>query len=350
MAGLACATALVGAGLHEVVVLERSAGAGGRMATKWIDGRYVDLGAAYFTVDDPEFAVLVDGWQARGLVRPWTDTMQVYDRTGWSTTRGPMRMAAPGGLRSLVDDLCENLSVHPGHPVQRVGTGPTVDGLPVDVVVLAMPDPQALRLLDPELTEAHRVLTGRRWEPSLAATLAYPRRLWAPFGAAFVNDHDRIDLLADDGDRRGDGAPVLVAHTTAAFAHEYLDRTTEAGPPIAAAVSELLDIARPAMVHVHRWTFARPEHGRDQTYHLDLDGIGLAGDGWGSPKVQTAWRSGTDLGRAVAAALLEPPTAGSHAGGPDPGWSPTPSGGAHAAPDGPGPGWSRTGGAHAGPH
>ena len=42
---------------------------------------------------------------------------------------------------------------------------------------------------------------------------------------------------------------------------------------------------------------------RRPTYHLDDDGIGLAGDAFGKPRVQSAWRSGRDLGRALAARL-----------------------------------------------
>ena len=57
-------------------------------------------------------------------------------------------------------------------PVQRVGTdgGPAVDGERCDAVVLAMPDPQARRLLEPggvddleaQGTEAARAFVARR--------------------------------------------------------------------------------------------------------------------------------------------------------------------------------------------
>jgi hypothetical protein len=60
-------------------------------------------------------------------------------------------------------------------------------------------------------------------------------------------------------------------------------------------------------VHVHRWTFARPVGERTPTYAL-VDGptglVGVCGDGWGaSPKVETAWLSGRDLGRELAGRL-----------------------------------------------
>jgi renalase len=52
---------------------------------------------------------------------------------------------------------------------------------------------------------------------------------------------------------------------------------------------------------VQRWTFARPAAPWDEPFGL-VDGIGLCGDGWHAPaKVESAWSSGTELGRALTA-------------------------------------------------
>ena len=99
LAGVACARTLRAAGAP-VVLVDRGRRLGGRMASRRIDGRVVDLGASYLTVSDPEFAAVVDDWQQRGLARPWTDTFAV---AGGEPKTGPLRWAAPGGLRSLDD-------------------------------------------------------------------------------------------------------------------------------------------------------------------------------------------------------------------------------------------------------
>ena len=110
--------------------------------------------------------------------------------------------------------------------------------------------------------------------------------------------------LADDGDRRGDGAPVLVAHTTAAVARRYDADPDGAVAPALAAVADLLGFdAAPDWTHAHRWRFAAPGQDRDEPFHLGDDGIALAGDGWGRARVETAWRSGTLLGRALVERL-----------------------------------------------
>ncbi|MGR6318495.1 FAD-dependent oxidoreductase [Micromonospora soli] len=304
IAGVACATELVRAGLP-VEVRERARVTGGRMASRRFDGRPADLGAAYFTVDDPGFATVVQGWRAAGLVREWTDTFVAYGPDGRRETAGPTRWAAPRGLRSLVEHLAGGLTVAHNRLVMTVEPGPRVDGRAAEAVVLAMPGPQAALLLDPALAVATRAVAAQRWSSALAGVLRFPARRWPDFGGAFVNGHPVLGLVCDDGDRRGDGAPVLVAHTTPEFAAGHLRQPAAAGPAIERAVRDLLGLREPAeLTHVHRWTYAKPTAGGNGTYHLDDDGIGLAGDAFGRPRVQSAWRSGRDLGRAVAARLL----------------------------------------------
>ncbi|WP_219419128.1 NAD(P)/FAD-dependent oxidoreductase [Pseudonocardia nigra] len=299
VAGLACAVELAAAGVP-VRVLERSDVVGGRMATADVAGRPVDLGAAYFTVRDPGFAEVVARWETAGLARPWTDELAVLAGGSRDRAPGPMRWAAPGGLRSLVEELATDLPVQLSHEVHRVGPGPVVDGEPVDVAVLAMPDPQALRLLDPDAPAAAE-LAERRWRPVIAVAAGWAEREWERLPAAFVNDHPVLSLVADDGDRRGDDAPVLVAHSTGEVAAAHRRDPEGAAVPVLAAVRDLLGLtAPPQWTHVRYWPHGAPLADRERPFHLGDDGVALAGDGWGSARIETAWRSGTLLGQAVA--------------------------------------------------
>ncbi|MFP5022819.1 NAD(P)/FAD-dependent oxidoreductase [Pseudonocardia phyllosphaerae] len=305
ISGVTCAAELAARGLG-VTVLERSHGPGGRLAVHRHRGRPADIGAAYLTVDDPEFDRQVRDWERRGLLREWTDTLAVFDgTTRGDDSTGPMRWAAPDGLRSLVADLVHGarLDIRTGTEVRAVGPGPVVDGEPCDAVVLALPDPQAARLLDPA-GPAGAAVTGRAWNPVLALTLGFAARDRPDLRCAFVNDHPVLSLVADDGDRRGDGAPVLVAHSTGDVARARDADPAAAVPEMTAAVRELLGIgAEPEWTHVHRWRYAAPAAPHDRPFHLGDDGIGICGDAWGRPRVQTAWRSGLDLGRALAERL-----------------------------------------------
>jgi renalase len=267
-------------------VLDRARVVGGRLASRRYDGRYADIGAAYLTADDPAFAGRVESWRIAGLIRPWTDTLQVYE--GGPPPHpavGPMRWAAPGGLRSLAEDLARELDVTLEHEVTSLPAA--------DAVVLAMPGPQALRIAAIEAA-------GRQeWSPALTAVLTYPRRGWPDFRGAFVNGHPVLSTVCDDGDRRGDGAPVLVAHTTAPFARARLADPAAAAADIETAVRELLGAPTARSVRVHRWTYAQPAPGSGG---FAVQGrVYLCGDAFGRPRVQTAWLSG----RAVARAILQ---------------------------------------------
>jgi renalase len=305
ISGVACARALTDAGLA-VRVLDRGRRPGGRMGGRTLHGRPVDLGASYLTVPEGSpFGAVVADWVTRGLARPWTDTFAVAGPTGLTgTTTGPLRYGSAGGLRGLVADLATGLDLAQERTVHRVAARPdgrtAVDGEPVDAAVLAMPDPQAQRLLDPD--GAVPGLGPGAWQPVLAIAVGWSQRRWpADLHGAFVHDSPVLDWLADDGDRRGDGAPVLVVHTTSAHAARYLDEPERATAEVVVAVRVLLGIdADPEWTHVHRWSFARPAHPREEPFAL-TGRVGVCGDGWAAPpRVESAWRSGTALGAELA--------------------------------------------------
>jgi renalase len=310
IAGVACARELVSAGVT-VSIRERAEHVGGRMTSPRIEGRYVDLGASYFTASDPDFAALADDWCARGLARRWTDRFPNLTPAGLSEPKaGPWRYATPAGLRSLVADIADakpQLKPVLGSPVSIVESGPSgpsVDGEPADAVVLTMPDPQAKRILGFDLTELQQAITNRAWQPVLALFAIYRHRGWEDFEGAFVNDNPTLSWIADDGARRGDGAPVLVAHSTPEFATRHLAAPQEATSLLVTAVDRLLHAGQPSLAKVHRFTYAKPVDSREEQYFYGKDRIGLAGDGWGKAKVETAWLSGRALGRRIAAELL----------------------------------------------
>ncbi len=159
-------------------------------------------------------------------------------------------------------------------------------------------------LMPPAGGEIARMEPSRDGVPTIAVAAGWPSRRWDRLPAAFINDHPALSLIADDGDRRGDGAPVLVAHTTAEVARTFDADPDGAVTPVLAALGELLGVhTAPDWTHAHRWRFSAPEDSRAEPFHLGDDGIALAGDGWGRSRVETAWRSGTLLGRAVVARL-----------------------------------------------
>jgi renalase len=304
IAGVSCARELAAAGIP-VRLHERSYVPGGRMASRTVAGRRVDLGASYFTCRTPEFRAVVDSWLGRGLAREWTDRFAVRTPAGWKDADpGPMRYGSPGGLRSLVEDLAAGLDVAYRSEVADVGPGPTVDGAPAAAVVLAMPDPQASDVLAEELTEELAAVDGRESVPAFALAAGWRERRWRDVDGVFVADDPDLTWVADDGRRRGDGAPVLVAHTTAGLAAPHLDRPREVADQALAALRRVLEIDEPPeWSYLHRWSLARPGEPHDRPFHLGEAMVGLCGDAWGDPRTETAWSSGRALGRALVERL-----------------------------------------------
>ncbi|MGT2426252.1 NAD(P)/FAD-dependent oxidoreductase [Amnibacterium kyonggiense] len=301
LSGLAVARRCADAGLA-VRVLDRGRRPGGRLGARALDEHEVDLGAPYCTASDDRFRAVVDDWTARGLLRPWTDAFRLAGPDGLGEAKpGPMRYAAPGGMRSLADDLATGLVVE-RRTVERVGPGPVVDGERVRAVVLAMPGPQAARLLDEEPALARTA--QQPYAPVIAVAARFAARTWPEFDGAFVSDLP-ISWLADDGRSRGDGSPVLVAHTTPEVAGDHLEAPDGVVGEVLDAMRRVLSVPlEPVETLAQRWTFARPTEQRDRTFLLDPSGVGLCGDGWSEKsRVEAAWLSGDDLGAALVGHL-----------------------------------------------
>lgn len=311
IAGIACATAAAARGV-DVRVVDRGRAIGGRMASRTLrdtgtpwDGRVVDIGASYFTARDQAFTSVIDRLIARGVVRPWTDAFHVAGPEGIIGVRsGPMRYAAAGGLRSVVEAMRDDagLTVQSQVDVAEVSaqSGLRVDGEQTDAVALCMPGPQAQRIC------ADVPVTSLLWEPVIAVTMVFDEHWWHELDGAFVNDHPTITWIADDGSRRGDDAPVLVAHMAPVASAMHLDDPTTAIASVVAATQRVLWFTElPSYVDAHRWTFAKPTSAHDEPFwlHDDLP-VGVAGDAWAAgPRVESAWLSGTALGVALATRL-----------------------------------------------
>lgn len=273
--------------------------------TPW-DGRVTDIGASYFTARDAAFTAVVGELIEAGVVRPWTNTFHVADGNGIMGVRtGPMRYAAPQGLRSVVTTLAADLSIEHGREVSALALtddGLSIDGERAHAVALCLPQPQAARFSEPGLIPEDEPT----WEPVIAVTAVFKERSWPELDGVFVNDDPVLTWIADDGARRGDGAPVLVAHVHPVLAAGHLEEPRGVLPAAIASLRRVLGIsAEPDWVEAMRWTFARPIEGREEPcwLHEELP-LGVAGDAWhGGPRIEAAWLSGRALAAQLAARL-----------------------------------------------
>jgi predicted NAD/FAD-dependent oxidoreductase len=140
------------------------------------------------------------------------------------------------------------------------------------------------------------------WEPCISLVATYDKRVWPDLDGVFVNDSPVLTFIADDGRRRGDDAPVLVAHAHPVLSARHLDNPDAVIAPVLAELEGVLGItASPSSVIAKRWSLAKPVNPHAEHYFLGEKRIGLCGDGWHGPsRIESAYLSGRALGRAMA--------------------------------------------------
>ena len=87
------------------------------MGTRYIEpqGFIFDHAAQFFTIGDPVFANLVNGWIEKGLVKQWQGTVGELEAGGQFAPLPdlPARYIAVKGMRSLADSILSEVIVLP---------------------------------------------------------------------------------------------------------------------------------------------------------------------------------------------------------------------------------------------
>ena len=337
IAGLCAANALIAAG-RRVVVLEKSRGVGGRMATRRLGEAVCDHGAQFFTVRGRAFGGLVAEAHAAGVVTTWCDGFPRAAAPGaelapasdghprWRGVHGmtdlPKRLAAiavgrehPGrcDIRTAVRVASVGVAdVRGGTPGVSIAleTGPAISAR---AAVLTCPVPQALDLLagGPLDEPARGELARVTYDPcfALMLALAKPGGVPPPGGIQFAPDTTGpVAWVADNFHKGISPVPSLTVHATAAFSRAHFD-----APPDEVAAT-LLDAVRPWVAaadvvarSLQRWKFSQPTVILDQPLvaaRLDPP-IVCCGDAFGGPKVEGAASSGLATGRWLARILSD---------------------------------------------
>ena len=333
IAGIACARTLVQAG-HQVTVFEKSAGMGGRMATRNSAFGTFDTGVQYFTVRDPRFAKALA--TVPNLCKPWSaNTVRVLDEHGRVAAAGrPAREAhwvpAPG-MNALASRWAlplmeqhnvelETRVVHLDRDVlnrqqwQLRTEGP--DGAQhvfsgFDAVLMALPAEQA-RLLLHTSQEADRFaqqLDRVKMAPCWTLMLAFPNAVQpglttlGPQWNAARSTHHRIAWLARESSKPGRNAiERWTVQASAAWSQEHLeDDALRVQAKLLKAFSEVTGIrATPAYLDTKRWRYAQTIEPLGQSHLFDRNtGLGVCGDWCLGHRVENAFVSGLELALAI---------------------------------------------------
>ncbi|WP_372422566.1 NAD(P)/FAD-dependent oxidoreductase [Salinarimonas chemoclinalis] len=308
--------AVVGAGLAGVIaardlaaggrgvhIVEKSRGAGGRMATRRTqEGLAFDHGAQYVRAHGADFAAEIAAWAARGLAAPWGADGRFV---GAPSMNAPVRALA-AGIPLTVGTTVAAIEGEPGRWTLSAAEGGRLG--PFAAVLVTAPAPQAAALLAPVAPALARAAGAARYAPCLALMLAYaPEVLEHPPGPAQRPDHPAIAWIGEEASKpgRAAGAPWrIVVHATPGWSRAHLEETPDAiARALLAQAAPLLGArSEPLYAVAHRWRFALVEEPVRRPCLWDPEtGLGAAGDWCLGGRVEAAF----DSARALARAVLE---------------------------------------------
>ena len=339
IAGLSAAAELVASGWR-VVVLEKSRGVGGRMATRRVGAAVCDHGAQFFTVRGSAFGGMVAEAHEAGAVATWCEGFSQAAEVGATVTPavdGHARWRGASGMTDLPKRLAAQLPtdrcvVRTAVKVSAIGVadgrvrisldlGPEV-GEPIAMhsaaAIVTSPVPQSLDLfaagglLAAEggvAPEVHQQLATVHYDPSFALMLVLNRPSLVPPPGGIQFAGGPISWLADNQQKGISAVPSLTVHASGAFSRRHFDDPPE---QVAAALIKLVqpwidgDHATAIVEQsLHRWKFATPTTIIQESLVAAFNSppIVCCGDAFGGPKVEGAASSGLAAGRWVARVL-----------------------------------------------
>ncbi len=302
MAGLTAARLIAASG-HDVTVLDKGRRPGGRLATRPMSGgACADYGAQFFTVRSESFSAVVEGWVAGGVVHEWC--------RGFSSEDGHPRFAVVNGMAALAARMGAGLDVRSSvhvDAVRRAGqhwsvTWPATERgaagrIDADVIVLTPPAPQSAALVAGEAT-----IPELGYESMISLLVALDGRPSVPFpGGVQVSDDPTWSWIGDNVAKGASMVPAVTLHTRADVAIARWDEDHDAlQADLVLAAAPWLGAANITDVHLHRWRYATPVELQPEPCLVKADGcLVFAGDAFGGPRIEGAFRSGLAAAEAV---------------------------------------------------
>jgi renalase len=303
LSGLAAARELGAAG-HRVVVIEKSRGVGGRLASRRIEGTVVDHGAP--TVEVPEgsaFGALVASLPPDDLIR-----------------LGPSTIAYRSGATRLAKLMADGLEIVLGVRIgalRRSGSRYELAGEQgnahgeVDAVIVSAPAPQAAELLQasPEGAGRAEALRAVTYDPAvmiLAGLRIGETAQLEPFATG--DAWSRITVESAKGRPVVDGAVPIVARLSAAASRRMMDVSDadvlgDILPQLAAVCGEA---GPPAWVQVKRWRYATVATPADAASVNPAGArILVCGDSIAGGGLASVFSSGVDAARTLMATMAD---------------------------------------------
>ncbi len=315
MAGLTCAQQLKQAGL-DVTIVEKSAGVGGRMATRRLQGTWVDHGAQLISAKSDNFGRFVRKLQEKGLVQEWTRDVYQLSASGLVPPEAEARhtrYCCPMGMTAIAKYLASEIPIINNARIVGVSHNKSKWQLVTDrqeiletsAIVSTIPAPQFLPVFEEVLALAPSFLQAVqsvKFAPSVTIMAGYNASNSVPeeWQAIQCIDDPILNWISYDSSKHPDKSlqPVFVFQSTAEFAKQSMEEPDLeiAGKPLLNQVGRLLAnwLANPEWWQVHRWRYALAEESLGVSCLSTSIPLALvcAGDWCAGKNIEAAYHSG----------------------------------------------------------
>lgn len=301
---------------HEVWLLDKSRGLGGRMATRRVEVEnqtvVFDHGAQFFTSRNAEFSALIDEMRASHTARQW---YRGYPSQEIQKDEKYPRFCGANGMNDVPKFLAHYLPIHLTETVQRInflGEKWQVEANEIyqaDALILTPPVPQSLWFFGGNFAlseDAKSALEKITYEPCWAVLAQLDGASKIPSPGALHIENGPISWIADNYQKGISPLPGSVTiHARGDWTSEHFEDEPQK------VIQLLLNAARDYLgsevvtSQAHRWRYAKPLTTHPKPYLMLRKPAPLlfAGDAFLSagagPRVEGAALSGLAAARAI---------------------------------------------------
>lgn len=306
ISGCVCAHRLAEAG-HDVTLVEKGRGVGGRMSTRRMSGARIDHGAQFFTVRDQRMKGFLEQWQNAGVVVPWYDSIP-----GRQDLPKAVRYRGINGMTAPAKFLAKSFSFEKEFFVESVFFDEEwqineKDGekrrLFADHLVLTLPVPQMLELFQRSEMELESKIMDKleavRYTRCLALLGILDRPSLLPFPGTLTHPVPEVEWISDNQVKGISELPACTVHANDEYSKKFWDSPEEGAPFLTKVAEDQLE-CKITEWSCHRWGFAKPlvTFGATQ-YTSAWERLSLAGDSFGGERIENAAMSGWDAAQAI---------------------------------------------------
>ena len=311
MAGLSAAQQIRAAGLR-VLVLEKSRGIGGRMATRRTDAAQWDHGAQYFTARSAVFRRQVAHWLRAKAIARWEAPVGVWSGQRLKSSSPQQRFVGVPTMNAPLHQLAEQLDIQLSTQVTAIERLDGIWQVRADStswfspqLVIALPAPQAAGLIPP-IHPSYAIAAQTTMQPCWALMLSSEQAIELPFAGIFIHESP-LSWIAHDSSKAARNGQHWLLHASAEWSQAHLDDSAEqVSTLLGAEFNRLLQQwgqapATGQSAMPHRWRYARG-NTENNVMPSAQDGLVVAGDWLAGGRVEGAYLSGLAAADALLAA------------------------------------------------